>query len=62
MAGAIAEDHPGKAEAMVDAGTAAKVEGVGKVCTKTQPMANKGVSEDQAQVEWEADLDTKEES
>ena len=64
MAGAIAEDHPGKAEATVDAGTETKVEGVGKVCTKTQPMANKGVLEDQPQVdmEWEADPDTKEES
>jgi hypothetical protein len=62
MAGAIAEDHPGKAEATVDAGTEAKVEEVGKVGTKTQTMANKGVSEDQPQVEWEADPDTKEES
>ena len=62
MAGAIAEDHPGKAEATVDAGMEAKVEGVGKVCTKAQTMANKGVSEDQPPVEWEADPDTKEES
>ncbi len=65
MAGAIAEDHPGKAEATVDAGTEAKGEEAGKVGTKTRIMANKGVSEDQPQEpqgEWEADPDTKEES
>ena len=61
MAGAIVEDHPGKAEATVDADTEAKVEEVGKVGTKPQTMANKGVLEDQPQVEWEADPDTKEE-
>ena len=62
MAGATAEDHPDKAEATVAAGMEVKVEEVGRVGIETQTMANKGVSEDQPQVEWEADPDTKEES
>ena len=61
MAGAIAEDHPDRVEATVDAGMAAKVEEGGKVGTKTQTMANKEVSEDQPPVEEEADPDTREE-